>query len=774
MNLKNKILIGAALLVTFPVIISSVVLGYNASSSAFSALEHSSQSRLMAVRDITKGRIEDYLSTLNKQVKTFSNDRMIVEAMKKFSSAYTNYAPQNSPSVAQAREALRVYYRTQFNPIYQQRNQGQSANTEQWLSNLSDTGVLLQHKLIKENSNGIGQKHLQTSLGDNSDYDVAHTLYHPAITDYLEQFEYYDIFLVDSRTGNIVYSVFKELDFATSLTQGAFSNSGIANVFNRANTLADNQASVFEDFSSYGPSYQDPAAFIASPIFENGEKIGVLIFQMPIGKLNEIMTHNGQWKNVGLGVSGETYLVGGDNTLRSQSRFLLEDKAGYLTAIKAAGMESRIVDAIANKETAISLQPITSETSMNALSGQTGIKIINDYRNVSVVSAYAPVKFKNLTWAIIAELDEAEAFGAAYAMNTEIKVYAVIIGSILITVGVIAGWFFASSISAPIVVLSKSINEIENNSDLTYRLTSSSSDEIGSASRALNSMLTKFHQGLTGVSDNANLIATAAEQTSVITEQNSQLLDEQQNQTTQVATAMEEMTLTIESVAQNLHETVIAVQTVDDQSNQGHEVMQNTISSVNLLANQIEQASQVIQEFEEHSSEIVAVLDVIKGVAEQTNLLALNAAIEAARAGEQGRGFAVVADEVRALASRTQTSTSEIGVVIDKLKSSAEKAVNAMSQSQTLTQDVVNQSATAEQAFAEVSNSVASIAEMNNQIASAVEEQRSTSLEINRNINSISTISAESAMGSTQTATASIELADLALVLRNLVAEFKV
>ena len=291
---------------------------------------------------------------------------------------------------------------------------------------------------------------------------------------------------------------------------------------------------------------------------------------------------------------------------------------------------------------------------------------------------------------------------------------------------------------------------------------------IAFASHALNSMLTKFHDGITKVSDNANLIATAAEQTSVITEQNSSLLDEQQNQTTQVATAMEQMTITVESVAQNLNDTVDAVKTVDEQSNQGHATMQSTIGSVTLLASQIEQASQVIRDFENHSTEIVAVLDVIKGVAEQTNLLALNAAIEAARAGEQGRGFAVVADEVRALAGRTQTSTSEIGTVIDKLKASAEQAVGAMEQSQTLTRDVVEQSSTAEQAFAEVSTSIASIAEMNTQIASAVEQQRATSADINQNINSISNISIESAKGSTQTAAASVELADLALMLRNL------
>lgn len=774
MNLKAKILIGAALLVALPIIISSVVLGYNASTSAYDALEESSKSRLTAVRDITKGRIEDYLSTLNKQVKTFSNDRMIIDAMREFTSAYNSYPQQSTQSIAVAKEELRTYYKTQFNSTYQSQNNGNSANIDQWLANLSDAAILLQHKLIQQNSNAIGEKHLQDSLYDNSDYDKVHSLFHPSIKDYLEQFEYYDIFLVDSQSGDIVYSVFKELDFATSLTQGSFANSGIAKVFSKTNALSDNQVSVFEDFSGYAPSYESPAAFIASPIIDQGEKIGVLIFQMPIGKLNEVMTHNNDWANAGLGSSGETYLIGPDNTMRSQSRFLIEDKAGYLNAIQAAGMPQDVINAIKHKETAISLQPVTSKTANSALQGKSGIRIINDYRNVPVLSAYAPISFNGLTWGILAELDEAEAFENAQAMSTTIKIYAVVIGSILIVTGIIAGWFFAASISAPIVRLSDSINEIENSSDLTYRLKAITTDEIGSASHALNSMLTKFHDGITKVSDNANLIATAAEQTSVITKQNSNLLDEQQNQTTQVATAMEQMTITVESVAQNLNDTVDAVKTVDDQSNQGHATMQSTISSVTLLASQIEQASQVIRDFENHSTEIVAVLDVIKGVAEQTNLLALNAAIEAARAGEQGRGFAVVADEVRALAGRTQTSTSEIGTVIDKLKASAEQAVGAMEQSQTLTRDVVEQSTTAEQAFAEVSTSIASIAEMNTQIASAVEEQRATSKDINQNINSISNISIESAKGSSQTAAASVELSDLALMLRNLVAEFKV
>lgn len=774
MNLKNKILLGSALLVAIPIIISSLTLGISASSSSLAALETSSEARLLAVRDITKGRIEDYLRGIDKQVKTFSNDRMIIDAMKSFSQAYDSYQSQSQTSPEVARNELTQYYESQFNKVYQERNQGANAETARWISNLSDTGALLQHKLIQTNSNPLGEKHKLERLGDGSDYDRTHQLYHPIIRDYLEQFEYYDIFLVDAKSGNVVYSVFKELDYSTSLNTGSFADTGLAKVFAKANTQNNRNFSTIEDFSSYQPSYQDPAAFIASPIIEDGVNIGVLVFQMPIGKINQIMTHDQKWAAAGLGQSGETYLIGGDNKLRSQNRFLIEDKAGYIDAISKAGMNQSVVDTIKAKETAISLQPVNSSTARQALGGASGIEIVDDYRSVPVLSAFAKVSFDGLNWAILAEIDETEAYASAYQIQSDIRNYAILIGVAMIILGCIAGYQFSQTISQPIIRLNDGLTHIEKNSDLTYRLDVSTSDEIGSASTSLNSMMAKFHKAISEVATSAVSLAAAAEQTSVITSQNSQHLDNQQDQTTQVATAMEQMTITVEGVSQNVHEAVEAVHLADQKSQHGAKTMQSTIASVGELASQIESASTVIKEFESHSNEIVSVLDVIKGVAEQTNLLALNAAIEAARAGEQGRGFAVVADEVRGLAGRTQTSTSEISEVIEKLEASAERAVVAMQKSQSLTNNVVEQANIAGDSFDEVSHAVDEIAQMNEQISSAVTEQRATSSDINCNINSISTSTSECATGSAQTAEASQELAGLTVNLKSLVGTFKI
>jgi len=774
MNLKSKILIGSALLVAIPIIISSLTIGISASSSSLNALGKSSEDRLLAVRDITKGRIEDYLRGIDKQVKTFSNNRMIIDAMKSFSASYSNYEQQTNLDPNVARTKLRQYYNSQFNQVYQARNQGVDSDADRWITNLSPTAALLQYKLIQANTHPLGEKHLLDTLDDNSDYDNTHQLYHPILRDYLEQFEYYDIFLIDAQSGNVVYSVFKELDYATSVINGSFSGTGLAKVFAKANSQTNPNYSVIDDFASYQPSYQDPAAFIASPIVDNGVTIGVLVFQMPIGKINTIMTHNRRWTDAGLGESGETYLIAADKKLRSQSRFLIEDKTGYIKAITDAGVQRSIVDTIDAKDTAITLQSVNSATANKALAGSSGLETVADYRDVSVLSAYAHIEYSGLDWAILAEIDESEAFASAYKIKSDILTYSAIIGVIMIILGCVAGYLFANTISMPIIRLNESLSHIEENSDLTYRLDIHSSDEIGSVSDSLNSMVSKFHQAIGDVATSAVSLATAAEQTSIITAQTSQRLDVQQDQTTQVATAMEQMTITVENVAQNVEEAVDAVRTVDQKSLQGHQTMRQTISCVSELASQIDNASQVISAFETHSNDIVAVLDVIKGVAEQTNLLALNAAIEAARAGEQGRGFAVVADEVRGLAGRTQASTSEIGEVINQLKASSEQAIIAMERSQSLTGNVVEQANIAEASFDEVTQAVARIAQMNEHISTAVTEQRTTSNAINSNINAIYSSTRECANDSLQAAQSSEALANLTIDLQSLVAKFKI
>ena len=194
----------------------------------------------------------------------------------------------------------------------------------------------------------------------------------------------------------------------------------LVKVFQKASNNGTAGSLAFDDFKSYVPSYQDPAAFIASPIIQDNKQLGVIIFQMPIDRINSVMTQNQKWQDAGLGLSGETYLVGADKKMRSISRFLVEDKAGYIEAIHNSGMSSDLVNTIEAKGTSISLQPITSPGSQSALAGETGFSSFPDYRNVEVYSAYTPIKIAGENWAILAEIDQDEALQAANILSRDL------------------------------------------------------------------------------------------------------------------------------------------------------------------------------------------------------------------------------------------------------------------------------------------------------------------------------------------------------------------
>lgn len=344
----------------------------------------------------------------------------------------------------------------------------------------------------------------------------------------------------------------------------------------------------------------------------------------------------------------------------------------------------------------------------------------------------------------------------------------------IVIIGIVLSFLISKSIINPLLVLTETIKDIERQSDMTRRVNISGENELGEVSQAFNSLFSKLHGALNNVTKAADDVNNASKRLAESSSKTTSFVTSQMHETDMVATAMNEMAITAEEVARNSADTASGAESATEQSLEGKTIVEQTVSNINQLSHQIDSAAKSIDQVSSSSEEIGGVLDVIRGIAEQTNLLALNAAIEAARAGEQGRGFAVVADEVRSLASRTNESTLEIQQMIENLQVSAKKAVDVMTVSKEESNSSVADASRAGEALEAISSGVASINDMAAKIATAAEEQTKVNEEINRNVVNIVDLSKDTASEAEQTSISSDELATLADRLNEQVNQFKV
>ncbi|MDH0303916.1 MULTISPECIES: methyl-accepting chemotaxis protein [unclassified Pseudomonas] len=309
--------------------------------------------------------------------------------------------------------------------------------------------------------------------------------------------------------------------------------------------------------------------------------------------------------------------------------------------------------------------------------------------------------------------------------------------------------------------------------DLRQDLKVERRDELGQLQASMQRMTQGLRDLIGGIGDGVTQIASAAEELSAVTEQTSAGVNNQKVETDQVATAMNEMAATVQEVARNAEQASEAALMADQQAREGDKVVGEAIAQIERLAGEVENSSEAMNQLKAESDKIGSVLDVIKSVAQQTNLLALNAAIEAARAGEAGRGFAVVADEVRSLAQRTQQSTEEIETLIAGLQNGTERVASVMDSSRALTDSSVELTRRAGGSLETITRTVSSIQAMNQQIATAAEQQSAVAEEINRSVMNVRDISDQTSAASEETASSSVELARLGTHLQGLVGRFR-
>jgi methyl-accepting chemotaxis protein len=603
MGIKTKLIFSFLTAALLPL----MAISYYAYWKSEDSMKAPMMEQVSSITRVTKAQLKYYFDNVKGQVIALSQNMGTKDALVSFTQGYQLYLKESNVPAADlqaARRKMQNFYSGEFSQEYSKQNDGKQVDTRSILNRLADTQLLLQANYIYDNPNPLGSKHKFERHEGTTSYNSSHGKFHQGFREYIEKFGFYDIFLIEAESGNVVYSVFKETDFATSLKTGPHSNSPLAKVFKEALLLPEGDSAVMSDYETYLPSYSAPASFMAAPIYVGGELKGVLALQIPFDEINKITLA----KHTNM-ESLETFLVGSDYLMRSDT------KADPLNHSVRSSFRHPEKGAIKNPHIDM------------ALRGEEKMFVGKDYLGREVVGAFSQVNIMGHTWAIKTIVLKDEAFAAI----TQLR-FALIIGTLIAGVLVCLGaFFYARSLAFELTTLAEGLR-------LGAGIVASSSKQIADVSAR--------------ISESSTEQAASLQETVSSVDEISAMVERNADSATSSSKASEMSLTAAQRGKEKVGQMIDSIHSIT----KGNDEILGSIQKSN---HEISEIVHVIQAISDKTK-------VINDIVFQTKLLSFNASVEAARAGEHGKGFAVVAEEVGNLATMSGKAATEITDMLDK------------------------------------------------------------------------------------------------------------
>jgi methyl-accepting chemotaxis protein len=750
MKIAQKLMLSMAIAMLLGVVTSVLVTAYLAQSKAQQALLSAVEQQFTAV---AKGREQALTLFINGQrdlLLSLANNRTTQDALYAMERPFSSYRYEvTNPGDEALRAGMLQWYQQKYQPYASSINPTLKVPAVQWVKSASLETLLLQHYYLQTNEHSIDKMSALTDRSDGSVYGQQHRKFHQSFLEVTKRYQLQELYLVEAKNLNVVYSVAKSPVFATSLKEGAFANTALATTVKSvlANPKQQWRVSAPTSFEGF---YGQQVLFMVAPVFNSvsGSElpIGVLVLQLPVQALTDLTTNGQRWADIGLGQTGESYLVSNTETLVSALRPQLTNSSQFYTDYPAIG-------AVSNHYGLSGLLKLQSPEITAALKGLSGHTETLDYRNVPVLVNYQPVLIGSDTYALITQQDKTEAYAALEELSYNIRWASFITVVLLGLIALLFAYRFGRAIAAPMAYLSGHLANAAANHDLSLRFPEQGEYEVKAMASGLNQLFGKLSGLLSQLlaASAANHRQSAAQL--LISQQCKDDVHQQKTALLQLQHDALESQQAQQQMQMQLQQAATAAEAANTESTAGQQQVLQLTDFIRHLSSQVDHSTQSMEALQLAAKDIVQVLDTIRGVAEQTNLLALNAAIEAARAGEHGRGFAVVADEVRRLSAGTELATKEIQLMLDRLRLSVQDTTAGLEQEQQTAHNCLEKALHTEQALVQTRDAIAQIVDASQAIARLSDAEVKRSGDFSAALNDISQSASATDLAMTELAT---------------------